>query len=169
MGGFGDCELGGAAVPSWRVSAGGREGCGQHRPNRSVEEGPGGGSWPFWLSSIMLISCGGILYNWFRKKGPVATSTKVYIESHVLGDVLSVAVALIITVGLFSFVGIYGALPLFLIFYIRFMGKHTWRLTGILAVAIPVFIFYFFEITLKIILPKGLTEPLFLPLYKIFF
>jgi hypothetical protein len=133
------------------------------------EEGPGGGSWPFWLSSIMLISCGGILYNWFRKKGPVATSTKVYIESHVLGDVLSVAVALIITVGLFSFVGIYGALPLFLIFYIRFMGKHSWRLTGILAVAIPVFIFYFFEITLKIILPKGLTEPLFLPLYKIFF
>ena len=133
------------------------------------EEGPGGGSWPFWLSTIMLISCGGILYNWFRKKGPVATSTKVYIESHVLGDVLSVAVALIITVGLFSFVGIYGALPLFLIFYIRFMGKHTWRLTGILAVAIPVFIFYFFEITLKIILPKGITEPLFLPLYKIFF
>ena len=133
------------------------------------EEGPGGGSWPFWLSTIMLISCGGILYNWFRKKGSVATSTKVYIESHVLGDVLSIAVALIITVGLFSFVGIYGALPLFLIFYIRFMGKHTWRLTGILAVAIPVFIFYFFEITLKIILPKGITEPLFLPLYKIFF
>jgi len=133
------------------------------------EEGPGGGSWPFWLSTIMLISCGGILYNWFRKKGSVATSTKVYIESHVLGDVLSVAVALIITVGLFSFVGIYGALPLFLIFYIRFMGKHSWRLTGILAVAIPVFIFYFFEITLKIILPKGLTEPLFMPLYKIFF
>ncbi len=133
------------------------------------EEGPGGGTWPFWLSTIMLISCGGILYNWARKKGPVATSTKVYIESHVLGDVLSVAVALIITVGLFSFVGIYGALPLFLIFYIRFMGKHSWRLTGILAVAIPVFIFYFFEITLKIILPKGLTEPLFMPLYKIFF
>ena len=70
------------------------------------EEGPGGGTWPFWLSTIMLISCGGILYNWARKKGPVATSTKVYIESHVLGDVLSVAIALIITVGLFPFMGI---------------------------------------------------------------
>jgi len=133
------------------------------------EEGPGGGAWPFWLSTIMLVSCGGILFNWIRKKGSVATSTKVYIESHVLGDVLSVAVALIITVGLFSFIGIYGALPLFLIFYVRFMGKHSWRLTGILAIAIPVVIFYFFEITLKIILPKGITEPLFLPLYKLFF
>jgi putative tricarboxylic transport membrane protein len=133
------------------------------------DEGPGGGSWPFWLSSIMLISCGGILFNWVRKKGDIAKSTKVYIESHVLGDVGSVAISLIVTVALFSFIGIYGALPLFLVFYLRFLGKHSWLLTTTLAVLIPVVIFYFFEITLKIILPKGITEPLFLPLYKIFF
>ena len=132
------------------------------------DEGPGGGTWPFWLATIMLISCGGILFNWFIKKGPVATSSKTYIESHVLVDVAAVAVALIVTVGLFSIIGIYGALPLFLIFYLRFLGKHSWRLTVILAVMIPVVIFYFFEITLKIILPKGITEPLFFPLYKMF-
>jgi hypothetical protein len=132
------------------------------------DEGPGGGTWPFWLATIMLISCGGILFNWIRKKGSVATSTKVYIESHVIGDVLAVGGSLIVTVGLFSFIGIYGALPLFLIFYVRFLGKHSWLLTSVLAVMIPVVIFYFFEITLKIILPKGITEPLFLPLYKIF-
>jgi hypothetical protein len=132
------------------------------------DEGPGGGTWPFWLSAIMLISCGGILYNWFRKKGSVATSNKTYIEAHVLGDVAAVAGALIVTVALFSFIGVYGALPLFLIFYLRFMGKHSWGLTAALAVAIPVVTFYFFEITLSIILPKGITEPLFLPLYKIF-
>lgn len=133
------------------------------------EEGPGGGTWPFWLASIMLISCGGILFNWFLKKGPVATSNKVYIEKHVLGDVAAVAGSLIVTVALFSFIGIYGALPLFIVFYVRFLGKHSWPLTATLAVLIPVVIFYFFEITLKIILPKGITEPLFLPLYKIFF
>lgn len=132
------------------------------------DEGPGGGTWPFWLAAIMLISCGGILYNWFRRKGPVAASTRVYIEKHVLGDVLAVAGSLVVTVALFSYIGIYGALPLFLIFYIRFLGKHSWLLTITLAVVIPVVIFYFFEITLKIILPKGITEPLFLPLYKIF-
>ena len=132
-------------------------------------EGPGGGTWPFWLSTIMLISCGGIAFNWFRKRGRIATSTKIYIEKHVLGDVASVAGALIVTVALFSFIGIYGALPLFLVFYLRFLGKHSWRLTATLAVLIPVVIFYFFEITLKIILPKGITEPLFIPLYKMFF
>jgi hypothetical protein len=132
-------------------------------------EGPGGGAWPFWLSAVMLISCLGIISNWFRRRGRIATSEKPYIESHVLMDVTAVTVALVITVGLFSFIGIYGALPLFLVFYLKILGKHTWRLTITLALVIPVVIFYFFEITLKIILPKGITEPLFLPLYKFFF
>ena len=133
------------------------------------DEGPGGGAWPFWLAAVMLLSCLGILYNWFRRKGRIASSEKVYIEPHVLMDVVAVTVALIIAVGLFSFIGIYGSLPLFLIFYLRFLGKHSWRLTTTLAISIPVVIFFFFEITLKIILPKGITEPLFLPLYKMFF
>ena len=132
-------------------------------------EGPGGGAWPFWLATIMLISCLGILFNWFRRHGPIANSEKAYIESRVLMDIGAVALSLIVTVGLFSFIGIYGALPLFLIFYLRFLGKHSWRLTTALAIGIPVLIFYFFEVTLKIILPKGITEPLFIPLYKIFF
>ncbi len=131
------------------------------------DEGPGGGTWPFWLAAIMLISCIGILYNWFRKKGPVATSTKTYIEPHVMWDVGAVAASLVICVALFHWIGVYGALPLFLIFYIRFLGKHSWGLTAALTVGIPMVTFYFFEITLKIILPKGITEPLFLPLYKL--
>ncbi|MFB3059034.1 MAG: tripartite tricarboxylate transporter TctB family protein [Gammaproteobacteria bacterium] len=132
-------------------------------------EGPGGGAWPFWLATIMLVSCVGILFNWFRRHGPIANSEKAYIESRVLMDIGAVALSLIVTVGLFSFIGIYGALPLFLIFYLRFLGKHSWRLTTVLAIGIPVLIFYFFEVTLKIILPKGITEPLFIPLYKLFF
>ncbi len=131
------------------------------------DEGPGGGTWPFWLAAIMQISCIGILVNWFLKKGPIATSTKTYIEPHVIGDVAAVAGSLIVCVGLFHWIGVYGSLPLFLIFYIRFLGKHSWGLTATLAVVIPVVTFYFFEITLKIILPKGITEPLFLPLYRL--
>ena len=132
-------------------------------------EGPGGGAWPFWLATMMLISCLGILFNWYRRHGPIANSEKAYIEPRVLMDIGAVALSLIVTVGLFSFIGIYGALPLFLIFYLRFLGKHSWSLTTPLAIGIPVLIFYFFEVTLKIILPKGITEPLFIPLYKIFF
>lgn len=132
------------------------------------DEGPGGGAWPFWLSAIMLLSCLGILYNWVRKKGKVATTMKPYIEADVLLNVGLVAGSLIVTVALFSFIGVYGALPLFLFFYLWVLGKHSVALSVVLAILLPVATFFFFEIMLKITLPKGVTEPLFYPLYKMF-
>ena len=132
------------------------------------EEGPGGGAWPFWLSVAMLLSCVGIIVNWVRRKGHVAVFTGAYISRGALVDVGLVVVALTVTVGLFSVIGVYGALPLFLIFYLRFLGNHSWKLTASVAVLIPIITFFFFEITLKITLPKGVTEPLFYPLYRIF-
>jgi len=35
-------------------------------------EGPGGGSWPFWLSGIMLLPCGMVAFNWWRSTRPLA-------------------------------------------------------------------------------------------------
>ena len=132
------------------------------------DEGPGGGAWPFWLSVMMLLSCVGIIVNWVRRKGPIAVSEEPYIERGVLIEVGLVAIALIVTVGLFSLVGVYGALPLFLLFYLRFLGNHSWRLSVSFSLLIPIITFFFFEITLKITLPKGVTEPLFYPLYRMF-
>ena len=65
--------------------------------------------------------------------------------------------------GLTHIIGIYFAIFLFMLFYIRFVGRHSWLLTGILSVASPVFLFFFFEALLKILLPKGYSEPLFYP------
>jgi hypothetical protein len=133
------------------------------------DEGPGGGAWPFWLSVMMLLSCVGIIVNWARRKGTVAVSEAPYIERGVLVDVGLVALSLIVTVGLFSFIGVYGALPLFLLFYMRLLGNHSWKLSIFFAVVTPIITFLFFEIVLKITLPKGFTEPLFYPLYKILY
>ena len=132
------------------------------------DEGPGGGAWPFWLAAMMLLSCIGIMVNWVRRKGAVAVSEAPYIERNILIEVGLVALALIVTVGLFGIIGVYGALPLFLLFYLRFLGNHSWKLSILLSVLIPIVTFFFFEITLKITLPKGFTEPLFYPLYRIF-
>lgn len=133
------------------------------------DEGPGGGAWPFWLSVMMLLSCVGIIVNWVRRKGAIAVSEAPYIERGVLVDVGLVALSLIVTVGLFNFIGVYGALPLFLLFYMRLLGNHSWKLSIIFAIVVPIITFFFFEIMLKITLPKGFTEPLFYPLYKIFY
>lgn len=135
------------------------------------EEGPGGGAWPFWLSAVMLICCILILVNWYRRKSPPSQSDEVYIERGTLIAVSLVAGSLIVTVALFYLIGVYGALPLFLVFYVRFLGKHGWPTTALMATAVPIAIFFFFDIALKITLPKGLPiieETVFYPLYKIF-
>lgn len=131
-------------------------------------EGPGGGAWPFWLAAVMLGSCLWIIVRWFRKTSPFSRSSEIYIDKGALIDVGLVAGSLTVTIGLFHIIGVYGALPLFLIFYLKVMGNHSWRLTLFTMTVVPVTTFFFFEIALKITLPKGYTEPLFYPLYRIF-
>ncbi len=131
-------------------------------------EGPGGGAFPFWLSVGMLICCIAIIVRWLLGTSPLSRSTESYMDRRTLKLFALNAGALTVTIGLFHVIGVYGAVPLFLIFYLRFLGGHTWSLTGALAVTIPVFTFFFFEIALNITLPKGFTEPLFYPLYDLF-
>ncbi len=131
-------------------------------------EGPGGGAFPFWLSAGMLICCVWIIIKWIRKLGPVATSEAAYFDKHTFVLFLLAAGSLTVMIGLIHIIGVYFSVPLFLIFYVRFVGRHSWPLTGSLAVLMPVVAFFFFEIALRITLPKGKTEPMFYPLYDIF-
>ena len=82
--------------------------------------------------------------------------------------VLLVTAAVAVMIGLVHVIGVYGAVPLFLVFYLRGFGRHSRQLTAAFAVATPVVTFFFFEVALKITLPKGYTEPLFYPLYDWF-
>ncbi|MGQ4808330.1 hypothetical protein NKDENANG_01712 [Candidatus Entotheonellaceae bacterium PAL068K] len=86
-----------------------------------------------------------------------------------LTQLLTGAGSLTVMIASIHLIGVYGAAPLFLIFYMRFLGHHSWLSTGALALMTPVLTFLFFEIALRISLPKGLTEPLFYPLYEFFF
>ncbi len=79
-----------------------------------------------------------------------------------------VVVALTAMVGALHVIGTYFAVPLFLLFYMRAMGRHNWPLSLAVSVATPVVSFFFFEIALRITLPKGYSEPLFYPLYDLF-
>ncbi len=132
------------------------------------DEGPGGGAFPFWLSLGMLVCCLWMLVRWATRTSPPSRSTEVYMTPRTLKWFLLVAGSLTVMIGLTHIIGVYGAVPLFLIFYIRFLGRHSWVITGALAVCTPIAAFFFFEIALKKTLPKGFTEPLFYPLYDIF-
>ncbi|MEO1328286.1 MAG: tripartite tricarboxylate transporter TctB family protein [Pseudomonadota bacterium] len=152
--------------------------------------GPGGGAFPFWLGLIMLIASAVVFVRelsnahhvWRRYSGvdeagnprpaghaPGDESDDPFIEPSAVRDILIASGALFATIAAMPIVGTYVAVPLFLIAYLRFFAGHGWLLTGLIALITPIVMFFFFEVTLKILLPKGATEPLFIPLYAIFF
>ena len=131
-------------------------------------EGPGGGAFPFWLSAGMLVCCVFIVLRWVLRQSPVSRSAELYFNSAARGTVMIVIVALTLMIGSIHVIGIYFAIPLFLLYYVRVIGRHNWLLSLGVSISAPVISFFFFEIALHITLPKGYSEPLFYPLYDIF-
>ena len=129
-------------------------------------EGPGGGAFPFWLAAGMLVCCGWIVLRWARRQSAPSRSEAPFMDKTALRVFAIGAGSLLVMIGLIHFVGVYVVIPLYLIFYMRGIGRHAWSVTAPLALAMPVATFLFFEIALKITLPKGYTEPAFYPLYE---
>jgi len=124
------------------------------------EEGPGGGAFPFWLAAGMLICSVWIIVNWVRGTSPSSRSEEPYMDRQTLVLFLLAAGGLTVMIALIHVIGVYFSVPLFIVFYMRVLGRHGWGLTGGLAVAVPVITFLFFEGLLKITLPKGYSEEL---------
>ena len=131
-------------------------------------EGPGGGAFPFWLAAGMLGSCVWILVNWYRRTSPPAQSDDPFMDSYAKRAIALAAGGLTVMIGLVHVIGMYGAVPLFLVYYIRFLGRHSWTTAITIAVGATVTAFFFFDVLLRVVLPKGYLEPLFIPLYSIF-
>ena len=92
-------------------------------------EGPGGGAFPFWLSLGMLLCCLWMMVRWVTRKSPPSRSTEAFMTPQTLKWFLLVAGSLTVMIGLIHIIGVYGAVPLFLIFYVRFLGRHSWVIT----------------------------------------
>ena len=132
-------------------------------------EGPGGGASPFWLSFGMLICCGAMVYRCWRRTSPPSQSDEPFMDRETFALFVTVSLSLATMIGLIHIIGVYFSLPLFMMFYMRYLGRHSWRLIVPMAVLTPVVTFAFFEMALKKTLPKGFTEPLFYPIYDLMY
>lgn len=134
-------------------------------------EGPGGGAWPFWLSAIMLVCTGFIAFNWYRRTSPPSQSNEPVLDGYGMKSFLLVAGGLLGFIALINIISMYGAMAVFIVYYVRFLGRHSWLLTLILAVALPIAFFFFFEGLMRITMPKGLsfTEPFYNIMYDIIY
>ena len=75
-----------------------------------------------------------------------------------LAPVAKVFVPATLMVLLTHFVGLYVAGALYLGSYMRWIGRHSWALTVLLSVAIPVVTFLIFELWFLVPMPKGPVE-----------
>ncbi len=121
------------------------------------DRGPGSGMWPFWLSTGMFLSCIWTIFRWFRGTTPESRSDEKFMSRSALRLISITMLALIALLGVTHVLGIYIAMFLFMIFYLRVMGGHGWLLTANLSLGIPVYLFLFFEGQLRKTLPKGMN------------
>jgi len=134
-------------------------------------EGPGGGFWPFWLSGIMLLSCGWIVVNWVRRTSPPSQSEEPFLDGYGVKMLFLVGGSVAGFIYLSTVISMYLSMAVFLIYYLKFLGRHPWGLTLIVALAMPVVMFFFFDVAMTMPLPKGINaveEAIFYPLYDIF-
>ena len=104
------------------------------------DRGPGSGAWPFWLSCGMLLASVTTLARWFLRMTPESRSLEPYItKDNAIVVGISVAAILVLLLAT-HVVGLYASLLLFLLFYLKFIGRHSWPVSGVLTLAIPIFI-----------------------------
>lgn len=131
--------------------------------------GPGSGAWPFWLSAIMLLSSIATLIRAWRRVTPQSRSEDPFMDRITVQIVGVTVLALVLLLLGTYYLGLYVSLVAFLFFYLKILGGHGWATSLVLMLAIPVVIFVFFEYLLIIPLPKGISEPLFYPIYDLIY
>ena len=120
---------------------------------------------------MMLICTGFIAFNWYRRSSPPSQSTEPVLDDFGKKSLVLVAGGIFGFIALIDIISMYGAMAVFLVYYIRILGRHSWPLTLILAISLPIGFFFFFEGLMRITMPKGLdfTEPFFNVLYDIIY
>ena len=95
------------------------------------------------------------LVRWLRRITPESRNEAPYIASDPLALVATSFIALTAMIFLVSIVGTYIAIALFLGFYMRVIGKHSWGMTTYSVIGAVIFIYFLFEWQLTKYLPMA--------------
>ncbi len=116
-------------------------------------EGPKGGFLPFWLAVTLMAICAAILVQAARRPGgrPFVTPAQLRPVLAVLGPATAM-------VALTQLIGLYVASGLYLGFYMRWIGRHSWLAIAAVAIGVPVVSFIVFERWFLVPMPKGPLE-----------
>ncbi len=116
-------------------------------------DGPQSGFFPFWLAIALLACCASIVVREIRRG-----DRKPFIRREAMEPVLKVLAPAIAFVVLTQLIGLYVATALYMGFYMRWIGRHSWLATVGLSLAVPVITFLVFEVWFLVPMPKGPLE-----------
>ncbi len=116
-------------------------------------DGPEGGFVPFWLSTVLIFCCAVIIVQGARR-----ASTERFVGREQLARVLKVLLPAAAMILLTQYVGLYVAAALYMGFYMRWAGRHSWIVSIALPLLFVVLTFLVFERWFLVPLPKGPLE-----------
>ena len=116
-------------------------------------DGPRSGFFPFWLALIMVVMCGAIL-----AQAALRDQGKSFVSREQLGPVLKVLWPAVAGVALMYFVGLYVASALYMGFYMRWVGRHSWVMVVAISLGLSIGSFLVFEKWFLVPMPKGPLE-----------
>lgn len=121
--------------------------------------GPGAGFFPFWLSVGLAVSAIIILIRAVRM-GPDSNPKKTrFIPEGALLSLFKVILPIAGVILAMEFIGFYLAAAFYLIVSMRWIGRHSWSLSGAISLLFPVATYFVFERWFLILLPKGYLGP----------
>ena len=117
-------------------------------------DGPEAGFFVFYLGVALLASAGlAVVFAILR-----APDARAFVAPGQLRSVATVFLPAVLMVVLTHGVGLYVSGALYLATYMRWIGRHRWATTVLVAVGIPVVTFLIFEVWFLVPLPKGPIE-----------
>jgi hypothetical protein len=118
-------------------------------------DGPKAGYFPFYTGLLIVASSAGTILVTLLRRGKADGS---FVNREQLGHVLKVLVPSAIYVALIGVIGIYVSSALFIGIFMRWLGRFRWHIIIPVSIAVPLFLFFMFEIWFKVPLPKGPLE-----------
>jgi len=122
--------------------------------------GPQAGWFPYYLALIMLICGLIILIPKLIQAAREGLADKAFVSVDALKAILWAFGPMLVYVFTLPWLGFYLGSTLYLVYYIRFVGKHSWRLSLLTGILFSIALFLTFEKALKLTLAKGFIEPI---------
>jgi hypothetical protein len=116
-------------------------------------DGPRSGFFPFWLAVVLLACAAAIIVQAVRR-----ADRKPFLRRAAVGPVLKVLLPATAFVVLIQPLGLYVASAVYLGFYMRWIGRHSWLAVIALSIGFAVVTFLVFDIWFLVPMPKGPVE-----------